>query len=75
MNKVTLLLTALVFSSFSIGSYANTDVSQEQIDVITAECNQEANDATDPAVYKENCIEDRLEVLKEQSGQNQKDES
>lgn len=70
MNKITLQLTTLVLSGFSLGGYANADISQEQIDVITAECTQEATGATDQSVYKENCIEDQLQALKEQSSQN-----
>ena len=75
MNKFSLLLASIVISSFSVSAYANTEVSQEQIDAITTECTQEAKDAIDQGIYKENCIEDKLQALKAQSGQSQKERS
>ena len=73
MNK--LLLLGLLLAGFSTGLYANTETSQEQLDVITTECRQEAEGAVDADIYAENCVEEKLQALKEQSGPDEKDKS
>ena len=74
MNKLAMLLMGLLLASFNLAS-ANTGISQSQIDIITAECNQEASGAVDEKIYIENCIEDNIQALKEQSGQGEKEPS
>lgn len=73
MNK--LLLLGLVLTGYSTGLYANTEIAQEQLDVITTECKQEAQGAVDADIYAENCVEEKLQALKEQSGQDVKEKS
>ena len=70
-----LLLLGLMLTGFSGVLSANTETDQEQINVITAECKQEAEGAIDAAIYAENCVEEKLQALKEKSGQSEKDKS
>lgn len=75
MNKLSVFLLALSLTGFSVASQANTGVSQAEIDAITAECKQEASGAVDEAIYAENCVEEKLQALQQQSDQSGKEKS
>ena len=62
-----LLLLGLMLAGFSGFLSANTETGQEQMEAITAECKQEAEGAIDADIYAENCVEEKLQALKEES--------
>jgi hypothetical protein len=73
MNKLSVFLMALSLIGF--GGYAYAEVSQAEMDAITAECKQAYAGAVDPDILAENCVEEKLQALQEQSEQSGKEKS
>lgn len=75
MNKISVYILGLFFAGISANLSATTDIDQSQLDAITTECKQEAKGAVYEDIYAENCVEEKLQALKEQSGQGEKEKS
>ncbi|MFO7603352.1 MAG: hypothetical protein R6X06_06015 [Gammaproteobacteria bacterium] len=75
MNTSSVFLPVLLLASLSAGAQASTEIDPAQVDAITAACNQEARGAIDEKIYAENCIDDRLQALKELAEHKPKEKS
>lgn len=70
--KMRLSLFALLFGllgiSFQSVAMENEGIQQEEIDEIKAVCKEDARDAEDPAWYAKECVDDRIQAIKEERG-------
>ncbi|MDH5407605.1 MAG: hypothetical protein OEZ33_09120 [Gammaproteobacteria bacterium] len=70
--KMKLSMLAMLFALFGTGFQAvaaeNEGIQQAEIDEIKAACKADARDAEDPAWYAKECVDDRIQAIKEERG-------
>lgn len=69
-TKLTVLATLLTLFGFANLAMANENegLSKVDLDQINAACKEESRDAENPSWYAEECVDERIQALKEEKG-------
>jgi len=67
MSALVVLLTVAGFST-SVFASQNEDLSKVELDQIKNACKEDARDAENPQWYADECVDERIQALKEEKG-------